>query len=283
VVAIFLVAEMNHEWIWRVTLGLGAVPAVVILYLRRDLPETAMWLIRQGRFRDAKKVSLQMYNDPLDMLPDTNIQVGKPRLTEFLSDLRRDRTRWNATVYSWIACFCQAGEFTTFAFYMSMLFIMVGVSSILGTDLMTMGVFCIAAIAGWVGPAITPRIGHRGISISGFSIVLASLLVAAWALYTSHVIILPVVAACMMWGHCWAATNTMTIPTMVAKPEYRGTASGFAYMFNKGLSFLGIFLFPTVFGALGQANSTLLIAIFPLTGLLAAIFILPEVYGYEQN
>lgn len=43
------------------------------------------------------------------------------------------------------------------------------------------------------------------------------------------------------------------------------------------------FLFPTVFAAIGQANATLMVAIFPLIGLLAAIFILPEVYGYEND
>ena len=36
----------------------------------------------------------------------------------------------------------------------------------------------------------------------------------------------------------------MTIPTMLAKPEYRGTARGFAYMFVKLPAFLAIFLFP---------------------------------------
>ena len=39
------------------TLGLGAVPAAIILILRHDLPETAVWLIRRGRFREAKQVS----------------------------------------------------------------------------------------------------------------------------------------------------------------------------------------------------------------------------------
>jgi hypothetical protein len=38
-----------------------------------------------------------------------------------------------------------------------------------------------------------------------------------------------------------------------------------------------------VFSAIGQANATLLVALFPLAGLLAAIFILPEVYGYEHD
>jgi hypothetical protein len=54
-------------------------------------------------------------------------------------------------------------------------------------------------------------------------------------------------------------------------------------MFVKFPSFLAIFLFPSVFAAVGQANATLLVAIFPLIGLLAAIFILPEIYGYQAD
>ena len=146
-----------------------------------------------------------------------------------------------------------------------------------------MGLYVIAAISGWVGPLLTPKIGHRGISIAGFGIVLVSLIVAAGALYTNHVIVLPFAAAAMLWGHYWDASNCMTIPTVVARPEYRGTASGFAYMFVKAPSFLAIFLFPSVFAAIGQANATLLVAVFPLMGLLAAIFILPEVYGFEHD
>jgi MFS family permease len=283
IIAVFIIADLPPELIWRVTLGLGAVPAFVILVMRHDLPETAVWLVRQGRFREAKHVSMQMYNDRLDMLPDADITVPKPRPTAFLADLRRDPIRWRATIYGWIACFCQASEFSTFAFYIPVLFVMVGVSSILGTNLVTMALYVIAAISGWVGPTITPKIGHRGISIAGFAIVLVSLLVAAAALYAGKVYILPFAAAAMLWGHYWDASNCMTIPTMVAKPEYRGTASGFAYMFVKLPSFLAIFLFPTLFAAIGQASATLLVAIFPLIGLLAAIFILPEVYGFEQD
>jgi hypothetical protein len=283
VIALFLIVDLDHELVWRVTLGLGAVPAFIILVMRHDVPETAMWLIRQGRFREAKRVSLQMYNDRLDMLPDEDVVVPKPRPTEFLADLRKDPFRWRATLYGWIACFAQAGEFSTFAFYLPVMFVLVGVSSILGTTFVTMGLFTLAAISGWVGPLITPKIGQRGIGIAGFSIVLVSLLVAAWALYTNTIYVVPIAAAGMLWGHYWAASNCMTIPTLVAKPEYRGTASGFAYMFVKLPSFLAIFLFPSLFAAIGQANATLLVAIFPLIGLLAALFILPEVYGFEHD
>jgi MFS family permease len=217
------------------------------------------------------------------MLPDRDIDVPKPRPTAFLADISKDPIRWRATIYGWIACFCQGTEFSTFAFYLPVLFVTVGVSSVLGTDLVTMALYVVAAISGWVGPLLTPKIGHRGIGIAGFGIVFVSLLLAAWAIYAGHVVLLPFIAAAMLWGHYWDASNCMTIPTVVAKPEYRGTASGFAYMFVKLPSFLAIFLFPALFTAIGQAGATLFIAIFPLIGLLSAIFILPEIYGYEHD
>ncbi|CCE10002.1 conserved membrane hypothetical protein [Bradyrhizobium sp. STM 3843] len=283
VIAVFLVMELNHETLWRVTLGLGAVPALIILFLRHDVPETAVWLVQHGRFKEAKVVAQQMYNDNLAMLPNHDVVVEKPSPWDFLADLRKDPIRWRATIYGWIACFAQGSEFSTFAFYLPVLFAMIGVSSVLGNNLVTMALFSFAAISGWIGPLLTPRIGHRGIGIAGFGIVLVSLLIAAAALYTDHKYILPFAAAGMLWGHYWDASNCMTIPTMVARPRYRGTASGFAYMFVKLPSFLAIFLFPVLFTAIGQANATLFVAIFPLIGLLAAIFILPEVYGYEAD
>ena len=283
VIAIFLVAGLDHELVWRLTLGLGAVPAAVILFLRHDLPETAVWLIRNGRYREAKRVAQEMYGDPLPMLPDQDAVIEKPRPSAFLADVRQDPIRWRATLYGWIACFAQGSEFSTFAFYLPVVFTMVGVSSMLGNNLVLMALYVIAAISGWVGPMLTPTIGHRGISIAGFGIVLVSLIVAAAALYAGNTIVLPFAAAAMLWGHYWDASNCMTIPSLVAKPQYRGTASGFAYIFVKLPSFLAIFLFPPLFTAIGQASATLLISIFPLIGLLAAIFILPEVYGFEHD
>src|ERR1700761_7871537 len=103
VIAVFLVLNFEHEMVWRVTLGLGALPALVILLMRHDLPETTVWLVRQGRFREAKAVAQHMYNDPLAMLPDHDVTVTKPRPTAFLADLRKDPIRWRATLYGWIA------------------------------------------------------------------------------------------------------------------------------------------------------------------------------------
>jgi MFS family permease len=201
VIALFLFGGLPPELLWRVTLGLGAFPALVILLLRRNLPEAAVWLIRRGRFREAKRIAGEMYGDALPMLPDSDVAVLRRGPTAFLADIRRDPLRWRATIYGWIACFSQAGEFSTFGFYLPVLFVMVGVSGVLGTNLVSMAVYSVAAVAGWIGPKLTPRIGERGLGIAGFAIVLVSLLAAAAALYGGQTRLLPFLAAAMLWGH----------------------------------------------------------------------------------
>ena len=40
---------------WRLVLGLGAVPALVGLALRTQMPESPRWLLRHGRYEDVRK------------------------------------------------------------------------------------------------------------------------------------------------------------------------------------------------------------------------------------
>ncbi|GII22644.1 MFS transporter [Planosporangium mesophilum] len=282
-VTVGLAAHMDHELLWRLILGLSAVPALILFLFRFNLPETAAWLIERGRFREAKQVTSTMYGDPLDMLPDHDVDIPKPKLSRFLADIRTDRSRWRATLFGWTSCFAQGSEFSTFAFYMPTLFVLVGVSSVLGTNLISLAVYTLAAISGFVGPLLVPKIGQRNLSIYGFSMVLVSLIVAGVGLLTGNLAIVPFAAAVMLWGHYWAAENGMTISSVVAAPRYRGTASGFAYIFVKIPSFMSIFLFPSLFDAIGKGGATLFTAIFPLIGLLAAIFVLPKVYAHGED
>jgi MFS family permease len=282
VITAMFAAGLAPHLLWRIALGLGAVPAIVLLAMRVGLPETAIWLIQKGRFREAKQVTREMYNDDLSMLPDTDVVMPTGRFSDFFRDIWSDPTKRRASLFGWIASWAQSLEFSTFAFYLPILFVLLGVSGILGTNLLTLAIYCVAIVSGLVGPQIVHRIGQRKLSIYGFGIVLISLLVAGTAIAMNLLWLVPIAAAAMLWGHYWDAENVMTIPTMVAAPRYRGVASGFGYIHTKLPSFLGIFLFPSFFGAIGPANATFLTAIFPLVGLLAALFVLPEVYGYIE-
>jgi MFS family permease len=282
VVTAMYAAGIAPELLWRVALGLGAVPAIVLLLARVGLPETAIWLIQKGRFREAKRVTREMYGDDLEMLPDTDVTMPTGSFGDFFRDTFSDQVKRRATLFGWIASWAQALEFSTFAFYLPILFVLLGISGILQSNLMTLGIYCVAIVSGLVGPQIVHRIGQKRLSQWGFAIVFVSLLVAGAAIATNLLWVVPLAAAAMLWGHYWDAENVMTIPSMVALPRFRGVASGVGYIHTKLPQFLGIFLFPAFFSAIGASNATFFTAIFPLVGFLAATFILPEVYGFVE-
>ena len=282
VITVMFAAGVMPELLWRIALGLGAVPALALLLMRVGLPETAIWLIQKGRFREAKDVSRSMYSDELPMLPDVDVEMPTGRVRDFFRDIWGDPVKRRASLFAWIASWAQALEFSTFAFYLPILFVLLGVSGILATNFLTAGIYLVAIISGTVGPMIVHRIGQKRLSQYGFGIVLVSLIVAGAAISSNLLWLVPIAAAAMMWGHYWDAENVMTIASMVAAPSHKGIASGFGYIHNKLPAFLGIFLFPSFFSSIGPANATFFTTIFPLVGLVAATFLLPEIYGYIE-
>ena len=61
---------------WRVILGLGALPAIIALVLRSNMPESPRWLMQQGRFADTRdalgKLGLEVSED---QVRDTSEQL----------------------------------------------------------------------------------------------------------------------------------------------------------------------------------------------------------------
>jgi MFS family permease len=277
------IGGLDHDLVWRIALGIGALPALVLLLLRLRIPDTTMSLLQRGRFAQAKKVSAEMFGDSLDMLPDEDFQITRPRTRDFLADIWADPVRRRASVFGWISNAMQGAEFSTFAFYLPIIFVVVGVSSIQNTNFLSAGIYAIAAVAGFLAPTILGKVGHRGLARWGFGIAFVSLLLAALFLKLGWNSLVPLAATALMWGHYWDASNGMTINSMVAPPRYRATASGFAYIWVKAPNFLAIFLFPSLFSAWGIPAATLFCAVFSLIGWLAATFVLPEVHGYTDS
>ena len=174
-VSAMFVAGVAPDLLWRLALGLGAVPAIVLLMLRVGVPETAIWLIQKGRFREAKGVARSMYGEDLDMLPDTDVPMPTGGLIDFFRDIWSDPVKRRATLFGWIASWAEALEFSTFGFYLPVLFVLLGVSGILATNMLTLAIYCVAIVSGLIGPQLVQRIGQRRLSLYGFGIVLVSL------------------------------------------------------------------------------------------------------------
>ena len=288
VITVMYVAGMDHELLWRVGLALGAVPALVLLLARLDLPETPLSLLNRGRFRKAKEVSRQLFDDPLEMLPDEDVHLEKPKVGDFLKVMWADPVKKKATIFGWISNACQGAEFTAFAFYLPVILVVagVGVSSsgnITGTNLVTAGIYVLATISGFVAPLMLSRVGHRGLAMWGFGLAFVGLVVGAFALRNDWKVIIVLAACVLMWGHYWDASNGMTIVSMVAPPRFKATASGFGYLFVKAASFFGAFVFPVMTAAWGSFWATLAVSLLSLTGFLSAKYILPEIYGYVEQ
>ncbi|MBB3286981.1 MULTISPECIES: MFS transporter [unclassified Rhizobium] len=288
IITVMYISGMDHSLLWRVALALGAVPAAILLFWRLDLPETPLSLLQRGHFRKAKEVSKRLFDDPLDMLPNQDVQLAKPKLGDFLKVIWADPIKKRATIFSWISNACQGAEFTAWGFYLPVILVLsgVGVSSdgnITGTNMVTALIFCLATISGYVAPLMLPKIGHRGVAMWGFGLAFLGLILGGLGIQYDWKIIIVVGACILMWGHYWDASNGMTISSMVAPSRFKATASGFGYVFVKGASFFGAFVFPILSEQFGKAGATFSVAILSLIGFLAAKFILPEVYGYVET
>lgn len=291
VITVMYVSGMDHNVLWRVALALGAIPAFILLLARLDLPETPQSLIQRGLFVKAKQVSTELFNDPLDMLPNEDVQMEKPKTGDFLKVIWADPIKKRATIFGWISNACQGAEFTAFGFYLPVILVSAGVgvtgtvnnTNITGTNLVTAGIYVLATISGFVAPLMLPRIGHRGVAMWGFGLAFLGLVIGAYALGADIKWLIVIGACILMWGHYWDASNGMTIISMVAPPRFKATASGFGYTFVKAASFFGAFIFPVMTDAWGKVWATLAVSILSAIGFLSAKFILPEMYGYVEQ
>jgi MFS family permease len=288
VITLMYITGMDHELLWRIGLALGAVPAVVLLLARLNLPETPLSLLHRGHFSKAKQTSMELFDDPLEMLPDEDLHLERPKVGDFLKVMFADPVKKRATIFGWISNACQGAEFTAFGFYLPVILVVAGVGvsgsgDITGTNIITALIYVLATIAGFLAPVMLAKAGHRGLSMWGFGLSFVGLVVGAFALQFDWKIVIVIAACVLMWGHYWDASNGMTISSMVAPPRFKATASGFAYVFVKAASFFGAFIFPIMNAAWGKFGATLAVSALSLIGFLSAKFILPEVYGYVEQ
>ena len=291
VITLMYVAGVDHDLLWRVGLALGAVPAVILLISRLSLPETPSSLVQRGQFHKAKVVSQQLFDDPLEMLPDEDVQIERVKVSDFLKVMWADPIKKRGTIFGWISNAMQGAEFSAFGFYLPVILVAAGVGvtgsgdsqNLVGTNLVTALVYCLATVSGFIAPLMLPKIGHRGLAMWGFGMAFVGLVVGAFALGMDLKVLIVIAACVLMWGHYWDASNGMTITSMVAPPRFKATASGFGYVFVKGASFFGAFVFPIMTVAWGPVGATLAVSLLSLTGFLSAKFILPELYGYVEQ
>ena len=160
---------------WRVMLGLAAVPAIVLIPALLRLPETARYLVLQGRVEEAR-VSLQR-TTPADDIDDVLAGIRSALDTEGRGRLREmlHRPYLRATLFVvGLGFFIQITGINATVAYGPRIFQAMGIETKTESILMAALVQCIALVAVLASMSVVDRWGRRPILLTGITIMIAS-------------------------------------------------------------------------------------------------------------
>lgn len=272
--------DLNIASLWRWIVGLGVVPAVVVLVLRRKyLTESASWLAQNADLHRAAEVIRKAYGVDAEVAPDAVLRVEKP---DTIPARRAFNVLWNTryrmrTVLSLIVNFCQGLEYYAVGFSIGLV-----VEQVVGVSVLTgiLGPLVFNAIFGVAGGLIAvlaaPKVGIRRLAIIGFVITTSSVLLVGLLgrdLFPGAIAAACVCLGAFIFGHAVGpGTQGVVIATMSYPTSIRGTGVGFIQLGNRLGGTLGLVVWPVLTAALGL-NALFVLAVAPFIGLLALLLI----------
>ncbi|MHB1304078.1 MAG: MFS transporter [Acidiphilium sp.] len=271
--------------LWRIAVGFGAVPALVILLLRiRYMSESALWAAQNVGLDEAARILGKTYGVSVTVAPEvraTASVAAKPRLDfrEIFAPTYRMRTLLVS-----IICATQSMEYFAVGFNLpaisTRLFGTDFIYAILGAILFNL----FGIVGAGIGVGVTRRLGVRRIATIGYVLVIASLLL----LYAGgpH---LPLSATALLiglfiFGHAFGpGAQGMTMATLSFPTRIRGIGTGWGQGMVRVGSIVGFYFFPVLVAAIGFRSMMLALVLVPLLGLLAAILVPWEPVGHDPD
>src|SRR6202034_4526035 len=246
---------LGDDTVWRILLGVGALPAAGVIYLRTRMPESPRYQIQvRGKAKP---------------------QIG---LRAFLTD-RRWLVLLAGTAGTWFLL-----DYAYYGNTISTPEIIKLISP--GSSTMTaiaiqLAIFVVAAVPGYLcGILWLDRIGHRRLQLTGFAVM--ALCFAAIGLVPGLTTV--VVPFLLVYGVSYFFTEfgpnmtTFVMPSEVFPVTMRATGHGISAGVGKLGAFIGVFLFPLLQSSLGLRGTLLLTAGISVLGLLLTL-VLPEPAG----
>ena len=283
VVALALLASgVSHELAWRLMLGLGALPALSVLYLRIRTPESPRYAAQvQGRGTEAG-AAMERYSQGVVRAGAASGGSGHTRLRQFLTD-RRSLLLILGTAGSWFLL-----DYVYYGNTISAPVILRGVApgaNLLQSTAWTLIIFALFAVPGYVCAFLTvDRIGHRRLQWIGFVAMAVCFGLIGFIPGLTHIIVpfLLIYGVSYFFTEFGPNVTTFLIPTEVFGVGERTTGHGIAAGVGKLGAFLGVFLFPVMSSALGLGGVLILCSGLGVAGALLTL-VLPEKSGHSLD
>lgn len=290
VLVLFLaLPDSSQAHLWRYVVGFGAVPALVVLVVRRRyLKESPQWLAGQGDLRGAVDILRSTYGIDAELAPDVAATSSRPSLRSRRAALTR---LWSPQYRVRTLAALAIAVFSTFGYnavaygtplIIANLFHQGELTTIVSSLVINIG---FGVVGGLLGVALVSRAGARSLTLVGFGLQTASLVVLAvigvptGAVLGIAVIMLAVFIFAQAGG---PGATQMAYATLSYPTSLRGTGVGFTEGTKRLFSVVSLFFFPILATSMGSGVFWL-IAIFPLLGFLSLAVIRWDPTGVDTD
>ncbi|MCE5388789.1 MAG: MFS transporter [Acidithiobacillus sp.] len=267
-----LAAGVNHDLAWRLMLGLGALPAASVIYIRRTLPESPRWLARVKG--DSATAAKQLASFSLGTVTATiQDKLVKQPLSRYWLTLLGTAGGWFMFDYAYY------GNTISTPMIMSRI---APHADVIASTALSLLVFAIAAVPGYFLAAFTiDRIGHKTLQMIGFFVMgLMFLLIGAFPVLTASIgVFLVLYGVSYFFAEYGPNTTTFVLAAELFPVNLRTTGHGMSAGTAKVGAFLGALIFPILLHNYGLHGTLMITFFFALAGLLLTAFCIKEPSG----
>ncbi|AML59441.1 MFS transporter [Serratia rubidaea] len=282
--------EGHTDWLWRLILGFGAVPALLIIAVRsRYMSESPVWAANQGDLQGAAAILRRSYNIHARVAADAEQTPAAParraawrNYGELLKGVYLRRTVLATTI-----AIASSFAYNAVAFGLPVILSTFLAQSMLSTILVSLALnLLFAFVGGLLAVRLVPRFGAWKMTLLGYACQLAALLGLALVGLPSGggeaAFSIGMLALFLLGQGFGPGSHSMTFASLSYPTSLRGVGVGFNQTLMRASSTLSLFLFPVLSAALGTGVFWV-IALAPLVGLAALLLIRWEPAGYDVD
>ena len=252
---------------WRIMLATSAVPAIITFVMRIGLPESPYWLHSQRRTDEAEQIISKHFGPNLTLPEVQDEAAPKARFKDLWT-----RSTWKPHAFAGIFWFCQVGPFFAIFTFLDPVFDSLGIEGGTTIELVNNGIQLAGALFGLY---LLHKLARRSFVIWTFGIMFAALLVLG--VFPSAPMWLTIVLFAVYLFVAPASNNIERVyPAEIFDTSLRATGIGMAAAFSRVAAIATTYLLPLAMEHIGASGAMIILAAFPLLGLVVSIAWAPE-------
>jgi MFS family permease len=282
--------ESHQPLLWRLILGFGAVPAIVIILIRsRYISESPVWAANQGDLNGAAQILKRSYGIDADVAPDAaaakQSHVRTASWKNYGTLLKGVYLK--RTVLATVIAIASSFAYNAVAFGLPVIISSFLAQSMLTTILASLVLnLAFAFVGGVIAVRTVPKFGAWNMTVLGYAcqlVALVGLAVVGKPAGGAQVATAIAMLALFLFGQGFGpGSHSMTFASLSYPTSLRGVGVGFNQTLMRASSTVSLFLFPVLAAAL-HTRVFWIIAVAPLCGLLALLAIRWEPSGYDVD